>query len=208
MELKNILSATGTCLSLVNCIAPLPGVIARGKTGKLDLVHKEYLYLNHSAQISSLLFSLAILDVGLITVNCMTVLLTFCTLLVYNFYTKALGWVLPRYLLGILVIVGIAERALRVEHLAFCSLILSVSTLFAPCKVLKQVVKQRNHIYIDPLMTLCNLCKCSIWASYTYLTGVPSVLIPNLLGFALNLGQVILYIWAKNTQLKGKQIIV
>jgi len=199
MDLKDTLSYSGTLLSLLTCVAPLPGIVSKGKAGKFDQVPKDFLYLNHATQFLWLLYSLKIDDPSLKLVNTMTSVLSLVAVLTYAHYARLLVWMFTRYL--ILSSAGVTLYSmLGNEALGTFAVGLNMVTFAAPCKSLGAVVSRKDSSLIDPSIALCNLVNCFIWTTYAYLISNSLIMTPNIVGLAVSLAQMVLYYWATNVK--------
>ncbi|OMJ72951.1 hypothetical protein SteCoe_28487 [Stentor coeruleus] len=179
MDCKLLLSVLGIIISVGNALTPSIVIHSRRKTEDIYQVPSYYLRINHFSSISWLLYSIYLLDIGLIVVNTLTSVLTFVSIFIFAYYTSKLWEFYIQYLVGLLVVGSLCLSALIVKGLGVFCTILNVATFLANLESIQQIISTSNYTYIDLRMGFSNLISGSIWLAYGIFIQNLSLIISN-----------------------------
>ena len=162
------LALLGTGLSVSNNITPFLAIRQRAKTNQLDQVPKNYLLLNHVCQLFWICYSLRVKLFGLILVNSLTCVLSFCNNLALNYYLKDLRRFLPCYTVLASLIVSTCFFGISVELNGVICIILGISSTASIFESILKTIKTGNHMFVDLKISLSLFGTGLTWFTYAF----------------------------------------
>jgi hypothetical protein len=160
------LALLGTTLSVSNNITPFLAIIQRAKANQLDQVPKNYVLLNHICQLFWICYSLRVKLFGLILVNSLTCILSFCNNIVLNYYLNDLHRFLPYYTVLASLIISTCFFGISIEFNGVICIILGISSTASIFESIFRTIKTGNHMFIDLKISLSIFGTGCTWFTY------------------------------------------
>lgn len=166
MDYKFALSILGTMISVCNNITPSLAIYSRRKGDEINQIPSSYLKINHFCSLLWLIYSIHILDPGLILVNAWTSILSLISLAMYAFYSSKISEIYPQYIVGIAGIGTFSLAIINTSYLGTTCMILNIITTLTCLESVYQVILTSNYSCIDLTMAFSNFSSGVIWTIY------------------------------------------
>ncbi|EFJ05651.1 hypothetical protein SELMODRAFT_136865 [Selaginella moellendorffii] len=137
-------------------------------------------------------------NVLVMTINSSGIVIQTVYILLFLYYaSKILGIfvfdIVATAALGAGVILGVHSKATRITILGISCVVLNIGMYYAPLSVMWLVIKTKSNEYMPFLLSLMVLINSSFWTIYAFLLMDIYIIIPNTLGLAGGIFQMILY---------------
>jgi uncharacterized protein with PQ loop repeat len=203
-----VLSMTGTVLTGLTCLSPLPSVYSAYKQRKLDGVDVEYLFLSKVMNFAWLIYEFTAGDIGAIPCSLFAYLVYAIYLLMCARVTgQVLGSIGQQLLTEALLLIGV-KQLFDLDTIIQLTFVLTLACYSSPVLGLYTIVKERQPQLIDLNISGAVLISSSVWACYFYLKEAKLLALANVLGIMFGAVQLAAYIWLRSIKhvKQGKKI--
>lgn len=201
-SLLEILSMTGTLLSVLACLSPLPAVYKAYSTQKMEGVDVEYMFLSKVTNFAWLIYEVSSGEYGAIPSSILAYILFMMYLAMCARVTGDLMISITQQLsTEALLLIGI-KQFLDLDSLVLLTFVLTFACYITPVIGLVSIVKEKNIQMIDLNIAGAILLSNGVWTVYF------SIKKNSLLAWASMLGVIFgglmlgAYCWIKSTKVE------
>lgn len=195
------LSLTGTVLSGLTCLAPLPSVYSAYKQRKLANVDVEYLFLTKVTNFARLIYAFTAGDFGAVPSSLFAYLVYAIYLLMCARVTNQVqGSISQQLLTEASLLIGV-KTLFDLERIIQLTLMLTLACYSSPVLCLYSIVKERQPQLIDLNISVSVMISSCVWGYYFYLKEAKLLALANILGIMFGTVQLAAYIWLRSMKL-------
>jgi len=200
-NLLDILSTTGTVLSVLTCLAPLPAVYSAFKTRKLEGVDIEYMFLSKVTNFAWLVYEFEAGELGAIPSSLLAYLLFgFYLLVCARVSGEFMKSIIQQLLTEAFLLLG-TKLLFDLESMILLTFVLTSSCYISPLAGLYTIVKEKQMHLIDLNIAVAILLSNSVWTVYFALKDVLLLSVANFLGVVFAVLTLGVYFWLRKNKL-------
>jgi uncharacterized protein with PQ loop repeat len=179
MDLKIFLNVLGSITAIFSNLVPLTVIYSKRKSEEILQIPIYYFYISHIGFIFWLVYSLNLLEAGLIVVYSFNTLSSFTCIVMFSYYKARLWQFFPEYIIISLVSASFCLSLTSLEYLGTGCTIFCILSSLSDLESVLQIIVTQNHECINLKMTLSNLLNGAIWTTYGILIMNWTILLSN-----------------------------